>query len=176
MLEQTQPYSVIHRRDDIEYRLYPAATFAQVRVSGPYTMRLNSGFRELSHYVTGGNTQQRAMPLVAPVCMQACTLDEAHVRMYLGADPLIQDIPAPLSDAVEITTATPVYVAALMLSDLFSQTTITSAATRLRRALDVAHIAYHTTPEYRYYTSPWQQLGRRGDVVYRLTQPPHLFM
>ena len=176
MLEQTQPYSVIHRRDDIEYRLYPAATFAQVRVCGPYTMRLNSGFRELSHYVTGGNAQQRAMPIVAPVCMQACTRDESHVRMYLGAHSRVHDLPTPLSAAVELTTTATVYVAALMLNNLFNQTSMASAALRLRRALDDARITYHAIPEYRYYTSPWQQLGRRGDVVYRLTHPPYLFM
>ncbi|GEM_PF-3399387 len=172
MLETHQPYNVIFRTHDIEYRRYPAATFAQVRVRGPYTIRLNSGFRELSYYVTGGNYQHQSLPIVAPVVMSACGADESHVRMYLGNNLVAIDAPTPLSHAVEITTHAPLIVAAIVLDGLFLQSSMETAAIRLQQSLIAANIAFDTNAEYRFYTSPWQQLGRRGDVTFRLKQFP----
>ena len=172
MLETHQPYNVIQRKHDIEYRRYPAATVAQVRVRGSYTIRLHSGFRELSHYVTGGNYQHQSLPMIAPVVMTALNADESHVRLYLGTDSQVTTVPTPLSDAVEIMTHASRIVAAVRMSVAYQPAVLLETAVRLRHALIAAKITFIDAPEYRFYTSPWQPIGHHGEVTFLLTQLP----
>jgi hypothetical protein len=172
MLETHQPYNVIQRTHDIEYRRYPGATVAQVRVRGSYTIRLHSGFRELSHYVTGGNYQHQSLPMIAPVVMTPLNTDESHVRLYLGTDSQVTTVPTPLSHAVEIMTHAPLIVAAIRMAVACQPSVLQDTALRLRQTLMTANIAFVDVPEYRFYTSPWQPLGHHGEVTFRLTQLP----
>lgn len=172
MLELHQPYQVIQRTDDIEYRFYPAAIFAQVHVCGTHITRLNSGFRELTHYISGGNTQLHTLTMHAPVVMQPYNTHEADVRIYLGGDAQHGDPPAPHSEAVAIMHQAPAYMAAMIIDDASSQTALEALATRLQHTLHQRKLVDGALPEYRFYTLPWQPLGRSGEVVLRINRHP----
>lgn len=176
MVESCQPYQVIQRIDDIEYRAYPAAAFAQVHVRGAYVTRLNSGFRELSHYVTGGNAQHQIIPLNMPIMMAPATPHDFVVRCYLSDCIDVTMLPLPLSDAVEIITRPATVVASIMLSDSLSASSMEYTAHRLLTTLATKGIHCTTTPEYYFYTAPWQLYCRRGGVSVRLIHPPIPFL
>lgn len=172
MFELHQPYQIIQRTDDIEYRFYPAATFAQVHVCGTYVTQLNSGFRELLHYISGGNHHYQSLECHAPVVMQPHNAYEADVCMYLGHDPLPAVLPAPLSDAIAITHRAPMYMAAITLCAILSPKVLADVAAQLYLTLRRHNLIRTLMPEYRFYTSPWQVSGGRGDVVFPLYRHP----
>ena len=68
MATQHQPYQRISQDANIEFRYYPAATFARVHVQGPNL--LNTGFRHLANYIFGGNQANQSIAMTIPVVLE----------------------------------------------------------------------------------------------------------
>ncbi len=167
MASQHQPYQRISQAADIEFRYYPAATFARVPVQG--TNPLTAGFRQLANYIFGGNQANQSIAMTIPVVLEPRVGNQdAHVSFYLTAE----NPPQPMSSAVQITHQTGRYVAAITVKGVVRQATLDAIATRLHTTLVSQGRGCGSTPEFRYYNPPWQLFGRRSDVLFTLNDMP----
>jgi len=63
-------YVVIGKKDGYEIRQYKDYLTAQVFASGSYDEASNEGFKILANYIFGENSENKSMPMTAPVFMQ----------------------------------------------------------------------------------------------------------
>lgn len=167
MATSQQPYQVIDKSADIEFRYYPAATFARVHVQGPDL--LNTGFNHLANYIFGGNQANQSIAMTIPVILEPGTSPhDAHVSFYLTDN----DSPKPNAEVVQIANQMSRHVAAITVKGFVRQSTLEAIATRLHATLVAQGRKCSDTPEFRYYNSPWQLFGRRTDVLFTLTDVP----
>jgi len=167
MATQHQPYQVISRNADIEFRYYPAATFARVHVQGANL--LTAGFRQLANYIFGGNQANQPIAMTIPVVLErGVQKHDGHVSFYL-TDP---NAPQPVASGVQITHQDGRYVAAITVNGIVRQSTLDAIAVRLHTTLIAQGRECSTTPEFRFYNPPWRLFGRRSDVLFTMTDMP----
>ena len=167
MTTQHQPYQVISQAADIEFRYYPAATFARVHVQG--TNLLTAGFRQLANYIFGGNQANQAIAMTIPVVLEpGAQKRDGHVSFYL-TDP---NAPLPVASAVQITHQDGRHVAAITVTGIVRQSKLDAIAACLHATLIAQGRECSATPEFRFYNPPWQLFGRRSDVLFTLTDMP----
>ncbi|NBU63264.1 MAG: heme-binding protein [Chloroflexia bacterium] len=167
MATSQQPYQVIDKSADIEFRYYPAATFARVHVQGPDL--LNTGFNHLANYIFGGNQANQSIAMTAPVVLERGTnRQDGHVSFYLTD----KNAPQPHASVVQIAHQLGRHMAAITVPGFVRQSTLEAIATRLHATLVAQGRKCSDTPEFRYYNSPWQLFGRRTDVLFTLTDVP----
>ena len=162
-----QPYQHISQQADIEFRYYPPATFARVHVQG--NNLLTTGFRHLANYIFGGNQANQSIAMTIPVILEPSTNQhDAHVSFYLTDN----DSPKPNSSDVQIAHQMGRKVAAITVKGIVRQATLDRIATRLHTTLVAQGYTCSATPEFRYYTPPWQLFGRRSDVIITIYESP----
>jgi hypothetical protein len=167
MATQHQPYQVISQSADIEFRYYPAATFARVHVQG--TNLLTAGFRQLANYIFGGNQANQAIAMTIPVVLEpGAQKRDGHVSFYL-TDP---NAPLPVASAVQITHQDGRHVAAITVTGIVRQSKLDAIAARLHATLIAQGRECSATPEFRFYNPPWRLFGRRSDVLFTLNDVP----
>ncbi len=167
MATQHQPYQVISQEADIEFRYYPAAAFARVHVQGANPLTV--GFRQLANYIFGGNQANQSIAMTIPVVLEpGMGNHDAHVSFYLTDE----NAPQPISSAVQIAHQQGRHVAAITVKGVVFQARLDAIATRLHATLVAKGRGCSATPEFRYYTPPWQLFGRRSEVLFTLTDIP----
>lgn len=168
MTTSQQPYQVISQHAEIEFRYYPAATFACVHVQGHNL--LTTGFRQLANYIFGGNQANQTIAMTIPVVFAPSTIQyDGHVSFYLTDT----NAPQPASAAVQIIHQDARHAAVITVTGIVRQSTLATIATRLRATLVAHGYQCHATPEFRFYNPPWQLFGRRSDVVFALFDMPN---
>ncbi|MCX6016491.1 MAG: heme-binding protein [Chloroflexales bacterium] len=167
MSTQHQPYQVISHDGDIEFRFYPAAAFARVYVQGANL--LTEGFRHLANYIFGGNQANQSIAMTIPVVLEpGMGNQEGHVSFYLTDS----NAPKPNSSDVHIAHQLGRYAAAITVKGVVRQASLNAIAARLHATLTSQGRSCSPTPEFRYYTPPWQLFGRRSDVLFTLNDMP----
>ena len=167
MATQHQPYQRISQDANIEFRYYPAATFARVHVQGPNL--LNTGFRHLANYIFGGNQANQSIAMTIPVVLeQGTSQHDGHVSFYLTD----KNAPNPVASAVQITHQDGRHVAAITVTGIVRQSKLDAIAARLHATLFAQGRECSATPEFRFYNPPWQLFGRRSDVLFTLNDVP----
>ena len=81
-MTEIQPYDVISRHDGYELRRYPPCVLADVEVRGKsFSGAGNAGFGPLLRYISGANSQSRAIAMTAPVTQQ--DTNQAHMVSFV---------------------------------------------------------------------------------------------
>lgn len=172
---EQQQYRVVERRGDVEIRFYPAAHRARVNVMSrerDYDFMRNRGFRELGSYIFGNNERREQIAMTAPVVMTVNASDSGlsgTMAFTMPNDFNMQSRPRPNSEFIVFSTTEPMYAAVLTTSGFPRLQDMDMLRDRLFAALQAQGLQHDGRPEYLYYNPPTQVMGRRNEVLVRLT-------
>jgi len=168
---EQQAYKSIRRGKDFEIRFYPEATMATVTAGASTYRELgNSGFRKLAGYIFGGNQQNQQIAMTAPVHMEM-TDSVSSMSFVMPARYSKDQLPAPVNPEVVIKSVPAEHVAVIRFGGFASDSKIDRYSERLRKALEREGIQYSGNFRYLGYNPPFQLIGRRNEIMIRVTPP-----
>jgi hypothetical protein len=168
---EQQAFRTLGRGKDFEIRYYPEATMATVTAGASTYRELgNSGFRKLAGYIFGGNQQNQQIAMTAPVHMEM-TDTVSSMSFVMPAMYSRDQLPVPVNPEVVIKSVPAEYVAVISFGGFASDSKIERYSERLRKALDKQGIQYSGNFRYLGYNPPFQLVGRRNEIMIRVTPP-----
>ncbi|MCS6820187.1 MAG: heme-binding protein [Chitinophagales bacterium] len=160
-----QPYQLIARKENIEFRYYPQAVIAHFENNIPgYNRAANENFRVLASYIFGQNDRNEKIPMTAPVHVE---LKENAVAMsfVMPQGYHLTNLPKPLHPSIELQKTAACYVAAIRFGGWASDRIITDKIQQLHNLLQRWGIKHHNDFKFLGYNAPWQILFRRNEIV-----------
>jgi hypothetical protein len=160
-----QPYTVIGRLDDVEFRYYPEAIMATVKSPDQsYRGSANSNFRKLAGYIFGGNGKGQKIAMTAPVHMGRDS-EGSSMSFVMPEGYAMDDLPAPSAAGIGLHKAAAEYVAVIRFGGYASDSKIESKKKELAEALRLHGVPHSDTFRFLGYNAPWDILFRRNEVI-----------
>jgi hypothetical protein len=166
---EQQTYTVISEDNNVQVRYYPESVLASVRSAGGYDQAANSGFRQLAGYIFGGNQSNERIAMTAPVWM-ATENDSMQMSFVMPAGYSLDNLPVPDNESVRLHTSNACTMAVIRFGGYMNDARIAEKANELREWLRVRLIAFIDEPMAAGYNPPFQLIGRRNEVAFRLVK------
>ncbi len=162
---KTQPYDVVKKSKDFEFRFYPSVTLATVNSTAKTYKELRStGFKKLAGYIFGGNVGKVQIAMTSPVHMDIND-SSSSMSFVMPLDYNKSNLPIPNNQDVRISTAEEEYVAAIQFNGYASDEDIKLYTEKLENALKAASIRYFGRFRFLGYNAPYQFFGRRNEII-----------
>ena len=161
------PYTVLESYPGFEVRLYKKAIFARTRVDAEtYRAGSGNGFRTLASYIFGGNERNEGIAMTAPVAMR---WDDGMVMEFMMPSKYsLETLPAPNRSNIELYEKPEVIMAGLTFGGWANDRKIASKIEKLSSYLEEHGIIHTGQFQYFGYSSPYQMINRRNDIVVQL--------
>lgn len=160
-----QPYKELGKKDELEFRYYPASVMASVTNSNPtYKGSANKSFRVLAGYIFGGNQSSNKIAMTAPVHMQMEN-GQSTMSFVMPEGYNLNNLPKPSSGAIELHTSPEEYVAVIRFGGWASDEKIERRKNELNAALTKLGVKHNNNFRYLGYNAPWDILFRRNEIV-----------
>ncbi len=180
-------YQVVRTFDGIELRQYAGYTVAEVLVAGPASDAGNQAFPILAGYIFGKNKGEKKFAMTAPVTQSAVPVKMEmtapvtqtaapggyRVQFVLPKGVTVATAPEPLDARVQLRDVTPLQVAVIRYSGLWSEANYNEHLAKLEAALRAAGLAWTGEPVYSRYNgplTPW--FLRRNEIWLQLNAAP----
>lgn len=165
-----QPYRVLGRKGDVEFRYYPSALMASVSSADP-TYKGSSGqnFRQLAGYIFGRNQRNESIAMTAPVHMEMQST-QTVMRFVLPSGYTLANVPKPQSEAVSIQQAPAEYVAVIRFGGWASDEKIQEKIKELNQLLKAQGVQHLHNFRFLGYNAPWDFFSRRNEVIVGIAQ------
>ena len=168
---ESQRYKVVKEEDGFEIRFYPSATMATITSSAKSYKELgNSGFSKLAGYIFGGNSENKQIPMTAPVHMNIGD-SVSSMGFVMPSSYNESNLPLPNNPEVTIKTAPEEYVAVITFSGFASNEKIKEQSELLERYLKQYQLSYYGHFRYLGYNPPYQLFGRKNEIIVSLNWP-----
>jgi hypothetical protein len=165
-----QPYTVVKKVGNIEIRYYPKAWMATVASNEiTYKKSSSNNFRKLASYIFGGNQGKKQIAMTAPVRMNFETT-KSEMSFVMPEGYTRENLPAPLSNEIQLHESAAEYVAVLRFSGYASDSKIVEKKKQLFTELESLGITHSNTIRYLGYNAPWDILFRRNEVVTNISK------
>ncbi len=187
---ETQRYTVLAQRPDLEIRRYEAHVVAEVVVPGPADKAGNRAFGTLAGYIGGANTSARPVAMTAPVLQRAVAAgrsiamtapvlqqathhsDESIVSFVMPAGESLRTLPAPKDPSVTLRAVPEQFMAAVRYSGRWTQDSYDEHAQALHRATQAAGLDVTGPAQWARYDPPWKPwFLRRNEVLLPIASP-----
>ncbi len=161
------PYTVLESYPGFEVRLYEQAIFARTHIDAEtYRAGSGNGFRTLASYIFGGNDRSEGIAMTAPVAMR---WDDGMVMEFMmPAKYSLETLPAPNRSNIELYEKPAVIMAGLTFGGWANDRKIASKIEELSGYLEEHGISHTGQFQYFGYSSPYQMINRRNDIVVQL--------
>ena len=178
-------YEVVRKLADIEVRQYAAYAVAEVVVAGPAGDAGGQAFPILAGYIFGKNKGERKFAMTAPVTQaavpvklemtapvtQTAAAGGFLVQFVLPKGVTVASAPEPTDARVQLREVTPVQVAVIRYSGLWSESNYAEHLAKLQAALRTAGIAWTGEPVSARYNAPFTPwFMRRNEIWLYLAQ------
>ena len=160
-----QPYKELGKKDELEFRYYPAAVLASVTNSNPtYKGSANKNFRVLAGYIFGGNQSSNKIAMTAPVHMQMEN-GQSTMSFVMPEGYNLNNLPKPSSGSIELHKSPEEYVAVIRFGGWASDEKIESRKKELNQHLSKLGIKHQNNFRFLGYNAPWDFLFRRNEII-----------
>ncbi len=160
-----QPYKELGKKDELEFRYYPAAVLASVTNSNPtYKGSANKNFRVLAGYIFGGNQSSNKIAMTAPVHMQMEN-GQSTMSFVMPEGYNLNNLPKPSSGSIELHKSPEEYVAVIRFGGWASDEKIESRKKELNQQLSKLGIKHQNNFRFLGYNAPWDFLFRRNEII-----------
>ncbi len=161
------PYTVLESFPGFEVRLYEQAIFARTYIDAEtYRSSSGNGFRTLASYIFGGNERNEGIAMTAPVAMR---WDEGMVMEFMmPSQYTLETLPAPNRSNIELYEKPEVVMAGLSFGGWANDRKIANKIEELTNYLEEHGIRHTGQFQYFGYSSPYQMINRRNDIVVQL--------
>lgn len=167
-----QPYQVLKKVGEVEFRFYPPAIEASVQKQGEYERMMNNGFRELAGYIFGGNETQQKIAMTTPVKMELDSTQEAgRFSFIMPEDFQLGKHPKPNSGNIQFKQTEPTYTASITFGGYATDAKREKYAQMLLNYLKENQITAKSSVKYLYYNPPMQVFHRRNEVLVEVQAP-----
>ncbi len=158
------PYTVLQSYPGFEVRLYEKAIFARTYVDAEtYRAGSGNGFRTLASYIFGGNERSEGIAMTAPVAMR---WDEGMVMEFMmPSQYTLETLPAPNRSNIELYEKPEVVMAGLSFGGWANDRKISNKIEELSNYLEKHGIRHTGQFQFFGYSSPYQMINRRNDIV-----------
>ncbi len=161
------PYTVLQSYPGFEVRLYEKAIFARTHIdAGTYRAGSGNGFRTLASYIFGGNDRNEGIAMTAPVAMR--WEDGMVMEFMMPSEYTLETLPAPNRSDIQLYEKPEVVMAGLSFGGWANDRRIANKIEELRKALDSQGIRHTGQFQFFGYSSPYQMINRRNDIVVQL--------
>ncbi len=162
---EQQPFELLKSFPEFEIRHYPQAIVAK-HITGTNIMygQANNGFRVLANYIFGGNTQNTKIAMTAPVHMGVGD-QGSYMLFVMPSEYQMEDLPAPLSNSVQLTHTKPETVAAIRFGGWANEQRIEEHIEKLSAMLENEGIIHDGDFRYLGYNSPYRVVNRRNEII-----------
>ena len=160
-------YTVIEEVQDVEFRRYDSFLIASVLPEQEGDQGLRSGFRQLAHYIFGGNSTEESIAMTAPVLQQDSpgeslpmtapvlqNSDNMRMAFVMPAGRTVNDLPIPDDSAVQLSSVDWDEAAVLRFSGRGKQARFRAAEDALREVLAEQERSPAGPALYAQYNSP----------------------
>lgn len=158
------PYTVLQSYDGFEVRFYKQAIFARTFIDAEtYRAGSGNGFRTLASYIFGGNDRSESIAMTAPVAMR---WDHGMVMEFMMPSKYtLETLPAPNRNDIELYEKPGVIMAGLTFGGWANDRRIANKIEELSNYLEKHGISHTGQFQYFGYSSPYQMINRRNDIV-----------
>ncbi len=161
------PYTVLKSFEDFEVRLYEKAIFARTHIDAEtYRSGSGNGFRTLASYIFGGNDRNESISMTAPVAMR--WEDGMVMEFMMPSSYSLETLPTPNRSDITLYEKPEVIMAGLSFGGWANDRRIASKIEELRQALEKQGIRHNGQFQFFGYSSPYQMINRRNDIVVQL--------
>lgn len=177
---ETPAYSVIRRDGAVELRQYAPRITANVAVTGPRLLAINTGFRILAGYIFGGNQSRAKVAMTSPVAQAApekiaMTSPVGQigengawaVQFTMPSGYTLDTLPKPNDARITFAQHPAQRLIVIEFSGLATQAALAVAEADLRTAAANMGVNLGAGPIYYFYdapmTLPW---NRRNEVAF----------
>jgi hypothetical protein len=162
------PYSIIRKSGNFEIRLYEPVLLASVEKRGEMMDVGSSGFRDLAHYIFGGNESGKKIAMTAPVQFEKMDSSRTRMSFSMPSGFTMQNLPKPESEGVLLHEESGRRMAVLQFGGFAGNRGIETKARELREWLKKEGINWSEPVIFMAYNSPWTLIGRRNEVGFVL--------
>lgn len=158
------PYTVLQAYPDFEVRMYEKAIFARTYIDAEtYRAGSGNGFRTLASYIFGGNERNEGIAMTAPVAMR---WDDGMVMEFMmPSEYSLETLPTPNRGDIELYEKPAVVMAGLSFGGWANDRKISAKIEELTNYLEKHGIKHTGQFQYFGYSSPYQMINRRNDIV-----------
>ncbi len=161
------PYTVLKTFPGFEIRSYETAIFARTHIDAEtYRAGSGNGFRTLASYIFGGNDRNESIAMTAPVAMS--WEDGMVMEFMMPSKYSLESLPSPNRGDIEIYEKPGVVMAGLTFGGWANDRKISRKIDELRAYLEEEGISHSGKFQYFGYSSPYQMLNRRNDIVVQI--------
>lgn len=167
------PYSILRELSGFEIRQYEQAIFARTYIDAEtYRSGSGNGFRTLASYIFGGNERNESIAMTAPVAM---AWEEGMVMEFMmPSQYTLETLPKPNRPNIELYQKPEVIMAGLTFGGWANDRKIAQKIEELSALLEQANIRHTGNFQYFGYSSPYQIINRRNDIVVEIIHWPQL--
>jgi len=157
-------YSVIGRRDGIEFRTYEPHVLVSVTVPGSFESAPSYGFSPLVRYISGENLGGEKIAMTAPV-FHVAKSDSAHtISFVLPSD--TSAAPSPARSELSTHQIPAITVAAVKFSGGWREDRVQRFEAELHRSLTSMNVRETGDVMFARYDPPWKPgILRRNEVL-----------
>lgn len=166
---ESRPYDVVKKEGDLEVRFYPSVKIAEYTSgSTSYKDMGSKGFGKLGGYIFGKNEKNQNIAMTSPVEVD---MGDSSSRMSFMMPTAyeIKDLPMPSDSAVKLTTTEDEHVAVISFSGFANDELIAEYSQKLANILKKEKLAAVGNYRYLGYNPPYQLIGRKNEVVIRVS-------
>ena len=157
-------YSVIGRRDGIEFRTYEPHVLVSVTVPGSFESAPSYGFSPLVRYISGENLDRQKIAMTAPVFHVAESTSAHTISFVLPSD--TSTAPSPAGSDLTTHQIPAITVAAVKFSGGWREDRVKRFETELHRSLASMNIREDGDVMFARYDPPWKPgILRRNEVL-----------
>ncbi|MTA38389.1 MAG: hypothetical protein F2569_04700 [Actinobacteria bacterium] len=157
-------YTVMGRRDGIEFRAYDPHVLVSVTVPGSFELAPNYGFSPLVRYISGENLAAEKIAMTAPVFHVAESDSKHTISFVLPRD--TSAAPAPARADLTTHQVPAITVAAVRFAGGWREDRVKSYETELHRALSSMAVKETGAVMFARYDPPWKPgFLRRNEVL-----------
>ena len=157
-------YKVIKKYEGFELRQYESMVVAQtVLKEKSYVNKSEEGFKTVSGYIDGKNSQNKKIAMTSPVIMEMG--DNARMSLVMPKEHALESLPEPNSDKVEIVSVLPKKFAVLTFPGYTDDKKIERYSEKLLKSVQKEGLIPVGNVHFMGYSAPWQVIGRKNEVA-----------
>ena len=162
-------YELVQAIGDVEIRQYQATIQAVTVLPGKASS--SEGFRRLAGFIFGGNEQEQAISMTAPV-QETLGAATPTMAFTMPAQYSMEELPIPSDNRVTLQTVPAKTVAVVTFSGWATSSRVASYERQLRRALELNAFATLGSSSLNQYNPPWTlPFLRRNEIMIEVRQP-----
>ena len=162
---ETPEYKASRAEGKFEIRDYPELTVATTTMDG---QEMNSGFRQLFKFITGGNAGAQKIQMTSPVLIDTAK-DKKTMSFIMPKKAADHGLPKPTTDNVTLGRIKATRYAVLRFDGTRSAEHEKAATEKLKAWMAAQKIAAKGDPLFAYYDPPWTPTFlRRNEVLIRI--------